>query len=457
MRDDTIRVPRGGALSGNIRLKRVLLIGFFVVLLVMGGVPPLIGGQIHNRQQVLLDRLSLVVAGAEPTLESYQKGWFTSRTRHRLLLSDARLAAAAQMLADPAGSSPAAALIIDTVIAHGPWPMLDGWPALARMRSTLLLEGSEAEQIPLPGVAVTRVGFGGGGHTRVTVDELLRPLADGQGTLSAQGADIDVRFDRNAARLRTRGVLRPVRIESAEGLMESGRLTFSSDTRPTGFGFRSGSSQVAMETFVFVDYLGREVSGSGLDLALQVSADNDTVDYATHVGLARIQAQGGAPVAANMDLRFEALDAVMLGALLQRVQQGFGLRPFGTELASLVRPGSGLRVSDLEIRAGEGYASLDLQLQLPARKRNRQTDNNSFDLLSLFEGDGQLRMNRIMLSTALGLKPGALDPREGSDNADPIGLISQGYLRVEGDKLVSDLRISGGLITVNKLPLPLSP
>lgn len=239
--------------------------------------------------------------------------------------------------------------------------------------------------------------------------------------------------------------------------MESGRLTFSSDTRPTGFGFRSGSSQVAMETFVFVDYLGREVSGSGLDLALQVSADNETVDYATHVGLARIQAQGGAPVAANMDLRFEALDAVMLGALLQRVQQGFGLRPFGTELASLVRPGSGLRVSDLEIRAGEGYASLDLQLQLPLENATDRPITNSFDLLSLFEGDGQLRMNRIMLSTALGLKPGALDPREGSDNADPIGLISQGYLRVEGDKLVSDLRISGGLITVNKLPLPLSP
>jgi len=434
-------------------LKRILVIVFGAALLVMSAAPPLIGGMIQGRQQHLLGRLSMVLAGSEPAIDSYQKGWFTSRTRHRLLLSDERFVSVAQMLAEPGESGPPAALIIDTVIAHGPWPMLEGWPALARMRSTLILEGADGAQTTLPVVAVTRIGFGGGGHTRVNAEELLKPMANSQGVFSFGGADISVAFDRNAAKLKSSGVVGPVKVEGINGLMESGQLTFSSDTRPTGFGFRSGSSQVAMESFVFVDYLGREVSGSGFELALEASANDATVNYATHVALAQIQAQGGAPVAINFDLSLDALDAVMFGALLQRVEQGFGVRPPGTEIASLVRPGTGLRVSGLNLRTGDGHAFLDLQLQVPAEEARPIKDGA--DLLSVIEGEGQLRLNRRMLNSALGVKPGTPGHAGGPDDADPIGLIAQGYLRVAGDDLVSDLRISGGLITVNKLPLPL--
>jgi len=435
-------------------LKRILLILFGAALLLVSGAPPLIGGLIQAHQQHLLERLSLVVAGSEPVMDSYQKGWFTSSTRHRLLLSDERFITMAQMLADPGKGGRPLVLVVDTVIAHGPWPMLEGWPGLARMRSTLFLEGADGEQIALPVVAVTRIGFGGGGHTRITADELLRPMVNSQGVFSFNGADIDVAFDRNAAKLKSNGVVGAVKVEGVNGLMESGRLTFSSDTRPTGFGFRSGSSQVAMENFVFVDYLGREVSGSGFELALEVSADNTTANYAAHVDLARIQAQGGAPVAIDLDLYLEALDAVMLGTLLQRAEQGFELRPLGTELASLVRPGSALRVSRLSLRAGDGHALLELQLQVPVEEERRITDGA--ELLSVIEGAGQLRINRLMLNSALGVNPGAPGYAAGPGDADPIGLVSQGYLRVVGEELVSDLRISGGLITVNKLPLPLS-
>ncbi len=435
-------------------MKRILIILFAAALLLVSGAPPLIGGLIQAHQQHLLERLSLVVAGSEPVIDSYEKGWFTSRTRHRLLLSDERFITVAQMLADPGESGTPAALIIDTVVAHGPWPMLEGWPALARMRSTLFFESADGELTALPVVAVTRIGFGGGGYTRVTADELLKPMVNSQGVFSFGGADISIAFDRNAARLESSGVVGPVKVEGVNGLMQSGRLTFSSDTRPTGFGFRSGSSQVAMESFVFVDYLGREVSGSGFELALEVSADDTTADYAAHVDMARIQAQGGAPVAIDLDLYLEALDGVMFGTLLQRVEQGFELRGLGTELASLVRPGSGLRVSRLNLGVGDGHALLELELQVPEAEVRPIRDGA--ELLSVIEGEGQLRVNRLMLNNALGVNPGAPGYAAGAGDADPIGLISQGYLRVVGEELVSDLRISGGLITVNKLPLPLS-
>ena len=426
-------------------LKRPLTLLFLTVLLLACVAPPLIGRVVESRQQFLLDQLSRYTTGAPPIVDDYQAGWFTSHARHRLPLSEQGARQLAHLLAGARTTAPSS-LIIDSVIAHGPWPMLQGLPALARMRSTFLLEGTDHHTTRIPGAAVTRIGFSGGGHTRITADAIEGPMAGGQGVFSAAGADIEVSFDRHAAHLRSEGRLGPIEVAGTNGLMRAGNIAFHSDTRPTGHGLRSGSSQVSLEHFEFTDRLGRQVSGSGFEIDLTVAASGETVAYQTQLELAEFQVTGGAPFAAKMRLAIDALDSVMLGALLQRMQQGFPIRAAGTELAAVVRPGSRLRLSELEILAEDGRAALNLDLWLPADEDRAISDGS--ELLSLLRGHGQLSFDRPMLNSLLGLKPGA--------NGDPIGLLRAGYLRREGDTLVSDIDLSGGLLTVNKLPLPLA-
>ncbi|MGB5622739.1 MAG: DUF945 family protein [Gammaproteobacteria bacterium] len=425
-------------------MKRPLTLLFLAVLLLACVAPPLIGRAVEARQRFLLGQLSLYTIGAPPTVDDYQTGWFTSRARHRLPLSARGAQRITGLLAGASTSAPST-LIVDSVIAHGPWPMLQGLPALARMRSTFLLEGADDHTIHIPGTAVTRIGFGGGGHARFVADAIEGPMAGGQGVFSAAGADIGVSFDRHAAHLRSEGRLGPIEVAGTNGRMRSGEIAFHSDTRPTGHGLRSGNSRVALERFEFTDRLGRQVSGAGFEIDLTVATSGETVAYDTQLELAEFQVTGSAPFAAKMRLTIDALDSVMLGALVQRIQQGFPIRSAGTELAAVVRPGSRLQLSGLEILAEDGRAALNLDLWLPTEE-DRAIDDGS-ELLSLLRGRGQLTFNRPMLNSLLGLKPDA--------DGDPIGLLRAGYLRRDGDDLVSDIDLSGGLLTVNKLPLPL--
>lgn len=410
----------------------------------MCGAPPLIGSVAEARHQFLLDQLTRATTGAVPEVEAYETGWFTSRARHRLSLDDERAQRLAHLLAGARGSPPTS-LVIESVIAHGPWPLLEGAPGLARMRSNLLVEDADGTRTAIPGQAVTRIGFGGGGRTRFLAGQAEGPMADGQGAFNAAGADVLVVFDRHAARLRSSGRLGPIEVAGTNGLMRSGEIDFESDTRPTRFGLRAGRSRVSLDSFRFVDRLGREVSGAGLEIDLTVSADDDTVDYAAAFDLATLEAAGGAPVSARMRLALGSLDGVMLGALVQRVQQGFPLREAGVEFADVLRPGSNLELSELALSAGDGRATLEFDLSLPDEPGPPVNDGS--DVLFMAEGSGRLTLNRPMLYEALGL--------EGDENGDPVGLLSAGYLRREGDSFVSDLRVSGGLITLNRLPLPL--
>lgn len=428
-------------------MRRPLIILFLTALLLMCGAPPLIGSAIGDRQQFLLDQLSRATIGAAPELEQYEAGWFTSRARHRLPLDDARAQRLAHLLAGARGSPPAA-LVIDSVIAHGPWPLLEGAPALARMRSVLLVEGADGARAPLPGQAATRIGFGGGGHTVFTAGSAEGAMADGQGAFTAGGADIRVEFDRHADRLRSSGGVGPIEVMGANGLMRSGAIEFESDTRPTRFGLRAGRSRVSLDTFAFVDRLGREVNGSGMEIDLTVRSDDEVVGYAATFELANLEAASGAPVSARMRVALEALDGVMLGTLLQRIEQGFPLRGAGVELADVVRPGSSLNLSELALHTGEGRATLSLDLSVP--DENYRPVSDAGDLLSVIDGIGRLTLNRPMLNALLGIHDAG-----GARAEDPIGLLSAGYLRREGDDFVSELRVSGGLITLNNQPLPL--
>jgi hypothetical protein len=428
-------------------LRRPLIILFLTVLLLMCGAPPLIGSAIEDRQQFLLDQLSRATIGAAPELEQYESGWFTSRARHRLPLDDARAQRLAHLLVGARGSPPSA-LVIDSVIAHGPWPLLEGAPSLARMRSVLLVVGADGARTPLPGQAATRIGFGGGGLTVFTAEPVAGPMADGQGAFKTAGAEIRVEFDRHADRLRSAGGIGPIEVAGANGLMRSGALEFESDTRPTRFGLRAGHSRVRLATFAFVDRLGREVNGDGLEIDLAVATDDEVVGYTARLELANMEAAGGAPVSARVEVALEALDGVMLGTLLQRIEQGFPLRGAGVELAHVVRPGSSLKLSELALDTGEGRATLSLDLNVP--DDDYRPVSNAADLLSVIDGEGRLTLNPPMLNALLGVGAGG-----GAGDEDPVGLLSAGYLRRDGEQFVSELRISGGLITLNNQPLPL--
>jgi hypothetical protein len=68
------------------------------------------------------------------------------------------------------------------------------------------------------------------------------------------------------------------------------------------------------------------------------------------------------------------------------------------------------------------------------------------ELLRALNGEGTVRLSEGLLPMMIG---------NGADPAAVESLVTSGYLRRTEEGLVSDLRLGGGLLTINGLPVPL--
>lgn len=141
---------------------RKLLFGLAVLLIVAALAGPAVTGRLIERSVTGDDSaLSQSLPGwLVPASHQYHRGWFRATSALRLVVTDRRRAGPLAGLLAPGRFGDEPALIVESVITHGPIVDLLT-PALTRIDSALFTESREGERIALPLTATTTVGLTG--------------------------------------------------------------------------------------------------------------------------------------------------------------------------------------------------------------------------------------------------------------------------------------------------------
>jgi len=428
---------------------RWLTIVFVVALIILIAAPAGIGHVAAARQQFLVDELSRTVPGTDLVTESVETGWLTSRLRHRVIVSDARLLEfGADLVARPGLEDPPV-VVIDSVVAHGPWPLLKGAPGLARMRSTLSLQGSHGSNVRLPGAATTDIGFLGGGSTHLVLSEIRQSLPGARGLISVDAVDATVDYDRNLTQMRSHLNVRRAKLVSPQGAIEAERLQLRGNTRRSAVQPWTGESSLSLDRFLLTDPLGDTVRVDGLRLNIETRSGRGLLEHAARLHIDALETPLSAAHTVSLDLGAGRLGAAAVRRLVQRAHQDGQLMPDPESVRDLVHAGPFVEIQNLIVSGDTGELRFALHLEVPEDEAKDVHD--AADLLSIIEGDGRLSIDAPLLHRVLGSQQDSQDLP-----ADPHGLVSLGYLRPDNGRFSADLRIDGGLITVNGLPLPIN-
>lgn len=428
---------------------RWLTILFIVFMVILIAAPAGIGHVAAARQQFLVDELSRTVPGTTLVTESVQTGWLTSRLRHRMVVDDARMLELAAGLVGEPGRDQPLAIVIDSVVAHGPWPLLERAPGLARIRSTLSLPASGGTRVELPGEAITDIGFMGGGRTVLSFPEIRQPLPGGRGLASIDAVHATIDYDRSLSRMRSQIEVARAELVSPQGAIEAEDIELAGDTRRSTDRLWVGESTLSLGHFLLTDPLGETSRADGLRLKVATRSGDGLLEHRVRIDIDALTTPLSATNAIVLDAHAGRLDSAALGTLVGRAQDDSRTALEPGVLSDLVRAGPFLEIQRLVVSGDRGDLQLTLALEVPETEAADVRDAS--DLLSVLEGAGRLSIDAGLLTHILG------DLDDDPDQAaDPNGLVSQGILSAEDDRFTADLRIDGGLITINGLPLPIS-
>ena len=381
------------------------------------------------------ERLAMAVAGSLRGVEIIQEqtvsGWFTTSARHRVRVTDPT---AALLIADLTGRPAAGvrpAIIVDSRIAHGPWPLFEGRPGIARMQSRLAIDIG-GESIPIPGSAVTNIAFDGSGITSMVFDRLDTTVRGGASVLMWDGARLDIAYDPRFEHIQSSGRVGSLTMLGPKGELRMGAANLEGRASETRFGFRAGSSRLAISGLAVTGVDGSAIEADDVSLDIEVAVDGESVGHVVVVDVDGLRSDDVDYGTLRLSAGSEGLAAAVLGRL------GKAETVSAMEWLGVMRPGAAVRVEELSLRGNRGEALFAGHCRVP---EDAAVDNPD-ELPGALVGEA-----RLSIST------GMVDIGPGSRVAQ---LLTTGYLRQSGNgELVADIRIRSGLMTVNGLPLPL--
>ncbi len=351
--------------------------------------------------------------------QRFDRGWFTSTSQYRLVLTDQRRVA---MFAQRLGVGEFAdqpAITVDSVVAHGPLVGLVT-PALGRVQSRFLVDGDDGRKRLLPFTLTSTLGLTG--HT-VFVGKLSAGGISND-RLTAEWADIEVtqRIDNKLAQMSIE-IVAP----SLSLMPGPGRNTTRFDDLEIDTKFARNDGRLEIDSTYTV---GRSV------------VDSDTTS----------QTRGTFDIS---DIPLRAMPALR-EPMREIMSSGIGVLPdvlqaHIPELMMLL-DGNLTLAWVQQTRSDAGDIDLDFDIQLPTAA-------------SLSEGNPQAVLEQIIIGAS-----GSLNIKLSTRYADKLAANStQMYEQLtmmrgtgvlapdaSGDYLVADIDYAGGSLSVNGIPMPVS-
>jgi hypothetical protein len=435
----------------------LLLVGLAVVVLLS---PGLIGRLAEKNIDRNLGRVDLDNENISITAETFERGWFTSEGRYRILIHDGSFSTAVGSDEITGAESGEPSLVIDTRVDHGLVPLSslrrEGGsltPALANAVSTVSLDRGDGELIDLPGRIYGFVGLDGASSFRFIMEE----GQDVSGNMSTEwsGADITYFISADGLRRSLEGVFEPASFESwgVRTILGETRFSLTQDRHAHRLG--EVGVDIELESLVVRNDGDPDVGIGPLTAVLDTRIDDGRAAGNGRLELAfdNLQDLGAADV--RTALRFDALDADSLATLVDtwKVLNDMPGGTTGAEL-SAVEPALNRELEALAARGGQ-LEITDTRITLP---QGNWTMNLSVTVDETDDADQPFSWPTVLLNTRA-----TLDAQLSMSLFDYLvevnpqlrSAVAGGFLVRKGDRYEIEAELDSGRLLINGAPMNL--
>ncbi len=437
-------------------MKRWLVVLLVILALVILVSPGIVGRLAEKNIEDGITWTEAESPGVTITTETFERGWFTSEGRHRVVMQGGQFREASEKYAAATGNARLPSLIIDTHMDHGLLPVTslgrdEGSlaPGLASTVSSFQVDPGNGEAFEVPGALYSNVGLSGASDSHL----LLTPgtFASEGTSLQWQGTDLRIRTNPAA---RSRAIAGTIDAVSLQGDgMDAGfeSLAITADQTATDYGFNVGSADIALRDLTFGSGDG-SVSMARMGIKAESEIDAERVSGQSTFMVSKLTSPTGDVVDVELQISLADADAQSLGVISAALKEVQGAADpqdamaniypgIESDLQTLVRRGMTFNIDELKVSLPQGMVvtavALDVD-ELPA--------DETFSWPAVL----------LNMTAAVDLRlPVALFEMLAMMSPEAGALVAMGILQKDGDDYVMEADYAKGLINVNGAPMPI--
>jgi uncharacterized protein YdgA (DUF945 family) len=431
----------------------VLLVLLAVIILISPGI---VGRLAEKNLEENFEWAESESAGIEFQMESFDRGWFTSEGRHRVVFSGAAFREAAQAYRAETGNVDLPSLIIDTHVDHGLVPIASLGresgtlePGLASMVSTFQIDPGNGELVPLPGSLYSVVALDGASDSRYLLEAGNAEIDDT--LIEWQGADIALQTDWSTGKVVIDGQVEPFSMSDDSDTVRFGPMSISADQVNSDYGFSVGTAEFGLES-LHVESQDASLSVGNVSISGEANLDDARLNVGSKISVDEIVVPGMGDMNFAMDLSMHRLDAAATAVVAGAFQEAQSspdpemalaeLFPqIEGDLQKIISSGAELRIDQLDVTLPQGKISTKLNVEFP--EGASPADFSWASVLLQMTASADVRMPAELFEYIT-----MMNPQAGS-------LIAMGILISDGDDFVMNAEYAQGLLNVNGAPMPI--
>ncbi len=431
----------------------VLLVLLAVVILVSPGI---VGRIAEKNLEENIEWAGTEASGVEFRKERFDRGWFTSEGRHRLLLTHPAARKAAEEYRDSNGYADLPSLIIDTRLDHGLLPISSLGrnqgslaPGLASAVTTFHFDPGDGELVPLPGALYSKVALDGSSRSRYLLETGETEIDDT--IIKWQGADVVFDTDWNRGDFSAHGRIEPISISNDVDSLRIGVMTIAADQTRSDYGLYVGTARFDIESMT-VENANAPVSIGKMSFSSDAVIENERVHAGSEITIAQIAIPGMGDISFDLDLQLNRLDAASVQVIAAAFRESQAapdpelalaeLYPrIENDLQKIVAAGAEFRIDRLDVTLPQGKVSTKMTIAIP--EGDAAADFSWGAVLLAMTATADVRMPAELFEFARMMSPQA------------EVLVTMGLLQQDGNEYVMNAEYAQGLLSVNGAPMPI--
>ncbi len=426
-------------IRGEYRLRKLILLLVAVVVALLLVTPRVVGALAQrqvNDYVAGFNAEAVTRSGPQITEHSYERGWFDARSSQRIALS--------------AGSDDTPFfLIIDSQVEHG--LVLDGSGfGLAEIHSGFSLV-DEYERVELPLQAVTRIHLNGSASSFVSGKAIDHRFDESGSRLQWDGGELRFEVGPDGTSITANGNAGRLQFVEEENRFTFGPMRFAGDQRLSEHQFWVGASSLSVDELDLEDPAAGSFQVRNFAFEADVRLDRERLAYDLVVDADHIATPGFDGGSLHIDVALTDFHAETAARLRDKIAQQpdpvAASEPDWAEieadLLALLARGGKLDVEKIFFATGNGRLDASAQMVIDQDVGAAMLG----ELLMALRGEMDIVVSKTLLATAAENNPQLAQAT--------TMLYRAGYLLEEDDDFVLKAAYSGGLLTINGLPLPL--
>jgi uncharacterized protein YdgA (DUF945 family) len=437
-------------------MKRWLVVLLVVLALVVLVSPGIIGRLAEQNMEENIQWAESESPGMNITTEAYERGWFTSEGKHRVVLQGGQFRSAAEKYAAATGNPDVPSLIIDTRFDHGLVPLTSLsrdagslTPGLASTLSTFHLDPGNGQLVALPGTLYSNVSLNGASDSRLLVETGSYEHEDM--LVNWEGADLRIYSNRSSGEISIHGAIAPLTINADDGHVSMGEIRIDADQVRSEYGFNVGPVSVALGTMTLEDN-DQKISVGGMDAKMNSSVEDGRFNSTGVASIRDVTIPGFGDVAIALDTSMNRFDAASFGIIIKALREAQAadnpemamqmlLPELEDDLQKLASSGAELRFDRFDITLPQGTVETKIIVEVAEMDAGADFSWPAVMLGMTASIDLRIPAELFDLATTMNPQAGAL--------------LAMGILQKDGDSYAMEAQYAQGLVTVNGAPMPI--